>query len=95
MTRKGHCQLENVESNLGVSHVFLSITPPHGILAKQAQGGPGASPEPQRQGRALSALGVSPHQDHSLPKPCPSRPVSPRGPGSVVPGALGLTVRGV
>lgn len=57
MTRKGHCQLENRESNLGVSHVFLSTTPPHGILAKQAQGGPGASPELQRQGRALSALG--------------------------------------
>lgn len=44
---------------------------------------------------ALSALGIHSHPDHSLPKACPSSPVSPREARSVAPGALGVGERGV
>lgn len=49
MTRKKRHQLESMESNLGVSHIFLSITHPHGILGNRSGGGPQATSELQHQ----------------------------------------------
>lgn len=84
MTRKGHCQLENRESNLGVSHVFLSIPPLlMASLRNRPREAPGLVQNCSVKGGLCQPWGVYPHQDHPLPKPCPSRPVSPRGPGSV------------
>ena len=69
MTRKGHCQLENIKFNLRVSHLFRSIA----LLMASLQNRPREAPRlvqscSMKRGGAFSALEVYPHPDHSMLK---------------------------
>ena len=84
MTRKGHCQLENIKFNLQVSHLFLSIT----LLIASLQNRPREAP---RLVQSCSMKGGLSQPWGSIKTQTTQGPrsVSPKGPGSVPPGAAG------
>lgn len=84
VTRKGHCQLENIKFNFRVSHLFCSIT----LLMASLQNRPREAPRLVQSCSMKGGLSQPWGSIHTQTTQC-SRSVSSKGPRSVPPGAPG------
>lgn len=66
--REGHCQLENIVSNMGISHTFPIITPPHSVLGSRPRE---VTSELQHQGRAQTGSLIPRRSIHIRTTHCP------------------------
>lgn len=66
--REGHCQLENIVSNMGISHAFPIITPPHSVLGSRPRE---VTSELQHQGRAQTGSLIPRRSIHIRTTHCP------------------------